>query len=320
MPENIRQVFMKPLEESGLATKQHHPYGKVGTCFSSIDEEYRTTYWMYQYEDMFTISVTDMQFHEDFTTTFPLTEFLSIYHYDSINGMELPSRQPIRQGKVATFVAEGEYYTAAYRSDAPVRGVSINITPAYYDSHLRRKLPGGYARLKDAFCAFNRQDSNNPELLMVMRQIQNCHITGSSAHLYYESKVNEAIVLVLTQVENATKTISCNPSDRHQLQDVERFLVRCHADHVCLAELAQIACMSTSKLKYMFKATYGCNISEYLCTLRLDHAKKLLQHDKGSISEIAECVGYRSAAAFTKMFKEKTGVLPKDYRRSATGM
>ena len=319
MAKNIQEMFLEPLRDSGCSVKEKHSYGKAGICFSGDTQERKMDYWMYSYKDMFTISVSNMYFQEDVTNTFPLTDLVSIYYYDSAEGYELPTMQPIYRGRVAAFIPEGQTYTAIYRCSAPVCGVSINITPAYYNQYLKERLPGGFDRLKKIFMAFNdKQD--NPEILMVMRQIQNCRITGSSAHLYYESKVNEAIALVVAQVEkNETEAVHYNQSDKQQLQQIERFLAEHYADDVSLAELSRIACMSVSKLKYTFKSIYGCNISEYINALQLDHAKKLLQYGTESVSAIAGSVGYKTTAAFSKMFKEKTGILPKDYRKSAFG-
>lgn len=319
MEHNMQVQFLEPLRDSGCVIKEKHPYGKAGICFSGDTDECKMDYWMYSYKDMFTISVSNMYFEDDVTNTFPLTELVSIYYYDSAEGYELPSMQPIYSGRVAAFIPEGETYTATYRGSVPVCGVSINIFQEYYNQYLKDKLPGGFGRLKKMFSEFNdKQD--NPEILMVMRQIQNCRITGTSAHLYYESKVNEAIALVVAQVEkNEIEAVHYNQSDKQQLQQIERFLAEHYADDISLAELSRIACMSVSKLKYTFKSIYGCNISEYINALQLDHAKKLLQYGTESVSAVAGSVGYKTTAAFTKMFKEKTGILPKDYRKSAFG-
>ena len=318
MNDNVRQVFMEPLETSGCSVRKNHPYGKTGVCFSVDNQDRRMDYWMYSYEDLFTVSVCDMCFQEDFTNTFSLSEFVSIYYYDSVKGYELPSMQPVHCGRVAAYVAKGESYTATYLGKIPVRGVSVHITPAYYKKHLTGKLPVGFKQLKEVFSAFNQRE-DSPALLMVLRQIQNCRITGNAAHLYYESKVNEAIAIIFSQAEREEKIIHHTLSDKQQLQQVERFLADRYAGDVSLKELAKLACMSVSKLKYTFKSVYGCNIFEYIRNLRLDHAKKLLLYSTSSITEIAALVGYKTTSAFTKTFKERTGFLPKDYRKIASG-
>ncbi|HHV10762.1 MAG TPA: helix-turn-helix transcriptional regulator [Clostridiales bacterium] len=318
MINNATQMVFDFLKEGNFSVKEKHIFGKLGTCFTLECELHNINYWLYNFEDLFTISVSDMYFEKDFTQTFPSTDYISLYYYDSIDGYELPSLKPINCDCVSAFVGSDGFYTATYRGGVPVRGVGINITPQYYDTYIGEKLPGGFSRLKAAFLALNSQEGS-PELLMVMKQIQNCRMTGDSARLYYESKVNEAVALVIDHAEKQHKTFSCTEFDKQRMVQLEQYIGLNYAGSICLPELAKVACMSISKLKYTFKMTYGCNISEYINEIRLTQAKKLLQENTISVSGIANKVGYKTTSAFTKMFKEKTGILPRDYRKSALG-
>ncbi len=318
MARNAPQMILEFLKDGNFSVKEKHVFGKLGTCFTLDCELHDVNYWMYNFEDLFTISVSDMYFENDFTQTFPSTDYISLYYYDSIDGYELPSLKPISCDHVSAFIASEDFYTATYRGNVPVRGVAINITPEYYDVYIAEKLPGGFSRLKAAFLALNSQEGS-PELLLVMKQIQNCRMTGDSARLYYESKVNEAIALVIDHAEKQHKTFSCTEFDKQRMVQLEHYIALHYVGSICLAELAKVACMSISKLKYTFKMMYGCNISEYINDMRLSQAKKLLQDNTISISDIANRVGYKTTSAFTKMFKEKTGILPSDYRKSALG-
>ncbi len=318
MIDNATQMVLDFLREGNFSVKEKHVFGKLGTCFTLGGDLHNINYWLYNFEDLFTISVSDMYFERDFTQTFPSAEYISLYYYDSIDGYELPSLKPINCDCVSAFIGSDALYTATYRGKIPVRGVAINITPQYYDTYIADKLPGGFSRLKAAFLALNSQESS-PELLMVMKQIQNCRMTGDSARLYYESKVNEAVALVIDHAEKQRKPFSCTEFDRQRMIQLEEYIGLHYAGNICLSELAKVACMSISKLKYTFKMMYGCNISEYLNDVRLAQAKKLLQDNTVSVSDIANQVGYKTTSAFTKMFKEKTGFLPRDYRKSALG-
>lgn len=316
MAKNAPQMILEFLNNGNFSVKEKHVFGKLGTCFTLNCELHNVNYWMYNFEDLFTISVSDMYFENDFTQTFPSTNYISLYYYDSIDGYEIPSLKPINCDQVTAFIASDGSYTATYRGNTPVRGVSINITPEYYDAYISKKLPGGFARLKSAFLVLNSLE-NSPELLLVMKQIQNCRMTGDSARLYYESKVSEAIALVIDHAEKQQKTFSCNEFDKQRMLQLEHYIAKNYAGSICLSELAKISCMSISKLKYTFKMMYGCNISEYINEMRLSQAKKMLQDNTISVSGIANEVGYKTTSAFTKMFKEKTGILPRDYRKSA---
>ena len=55
--------------------------------------------------------------------------------------------------------------------------------------------------------------------------------------------------------------------------------------------------------------------SAYVQQIRLNHAEKLLISTNKSIAEIAENVGYHNKGFFYRIFKEKYGVTPKEYRK-----
>lgn len=64
----------------------------------------------------------------------------------------------------------------------------------------------------------------------------------------------------------------------------------------------------------MFKLMMGITFSEYLCNVRLERAKYLLVATKTSISVISSECGFSSSSYFSKLFKEKIGMTPQQYR------
>lgn len=79
-------------------------------------------------------------------------------------------------------------------------------------------------------------------------------------------------------------------------------------------DLLAAACdVSTVYFRKTFTSVYGISPMKYLQNLRLDKAKAMLASDYGSITQIAESVGYSNLYHFSKMFKLYTGVCPRDY-------
>ena len=70
--------------------------------------------------------------------------------------------------------------------------------------------------------------------------------------------------------------------------------------------------MSRVQLHRKLKALTGKSASNYLKYVRLSRARKLIEEDKGNISEIAYSVGFSSPAYFTRCFKEEYGFPPSD--------
>jgi transcriptional regulator GlxA family with amidase domain len=85
-----------------------------------------------------------------------------------------------------------------------------------------------------------------------------------------------------------------------------------------LDELAARALMSRRSFVRHFKAATGATPHAWLLSQRLNFAEELLETTELPIEQIADQVGYRSAAVFREQFALRRGVAPRDYRRTFT--
>lgn len=60
----------------------------------------------------------------------------------------------------------------------------------------------------------------------------------------------------------------------------------------------------------------GLSLKNYVIELRIKKASELLKYSNKSIGEIGELCGYNSPVFFSRQFREKTGLTPKEYRES----
>lgn len=81
-------------------------------------------------------------------------------------------------------------------------------------------------------------------------------------------------------------------------------------------EIANHNFISESKLQKLFKNFYNCSVNDFTRKKRMQQARALLENTEKSISEIADELGIRSNSYFSKIFKERYGVTPSDYRGS----
>lgn len=77
--------------------------------------------------------------------------------------------------------------------------------------------------------------------------------------------------------------------------------------------LASDLCMSRASLHRRMRAISGQTPTEFIRNQRLERAAHLLRTTSHSVNEISDLVGFSYASYFTKCFKEKYGMLPKDY-------
>ncbi len=73
--------------------------------------------------------------------------------------------------------------------------------------------------------------------------------------------------------------------------------------------------MSRAQLLRRMKSSTGNSPGYYIKTMRLEKAKELLETSDVSISEAAFQTGFNSPSNFTKVFIEKYGITPSQFRR-----
>ena len=91
------------------------------------------------------------------------------------------------------------------------------------------------------------------------------------------------------------------------------------AERVRVTEIASMSFLSHNRFTSVFRAKMGCTPSNYLGNVRLERSKALLAGTNLSVADIAGQCGYADPAHFTSQFRERTGDVPRDYRRRLRG-
>jgi len=87
------------------------------------------------------------------------------------------------------------------------------------------------------------------------------------------------------------------------------------AERWTLESLGRKAAMGRTAFAERFREVVGETPLQYLTSWRMQRAKRLLAESSLSLDEIAEHVGYDSAASFSRAFRKATGHAPGAYRR-----
>lgn len=83
---------------------------------------------------------------------------------------------------------------------------------------------------------------------------------------------------------------------------------------ISLADISAKLNLNQSYISQLFRKEMGCTYTDYLLTIRMDRAKKLLIDTSLSLNEISEAVGYNDYFYFIKSFKKHVGISPGKYR------
>jgi len=87
------------------------------------------------------------------------------------------------------------------------------------------------------------------------------------------------------------------------------------ADVISLEKLADVACLSKSQYKVLFKQQMGTTTGQYILALRMTKARALLTHTDTPVAIIAEKVGYQNLPAFSRRFSAYFGQSPRHFTR-----
>ena len=106
------------------------------------------------------------------------------------------------------------------------------------------------------------------------------------------------------------------PIDIRQITKVLSYIDHNYNEKITLKDLCRISNMSRSTLLSQFHTLCNCSPTEYIQSVRIDNAKKMLADTDVSIATIAQECGFYDISHFTTTFFQKTNLLPKEYRGS----
>lgn len=105
--------------------------------------------------------------------------------------------------------------------------------------------------------------------------------------------------------------------DRDPVAQALRYLERHYQEPIALKEVADKVFLNPAYFSTLFKQKTGSTFIERLTEIRIEEAKKKLASSDSKITDIAEQTGFSNIRHFNRVFKNETGLTPKDYRERA---
>lgn len=98
---------------------------------------------------------------------------------------------------------------------------------------------------------------------------------------------------------------------------LEQVAARLQSQYTCTfrsEELAEMAHLSESRFRVLFKQMTGCSVVQYQNRIRINRARGLLLSGEYTVTRVAELVGFSDVYYFSRLFKQMTGVNPSTLR------
>ncbi|WP_419803371.1 AraC family transcriptional regulator [Mucilaginibacter sp.] len=100
-----------------------------------------------------------------------------------------------------------------------------------------------------------------------------------------------------------------------RFKKITEYIMQNFNKDINLPDAASVANMGLTAFCNYFKDQFRLTFVEYLNTVRIGHACKLLADDKNNIVEVAYECGFNNLANFNRQFKKIKNTTPSDYRK-----
>lgn len=104
--------------------------------------------------------------------------------------------------------------------------------------------------------------------------------------------------------------------NKKMIKKVKEYIYDNYSEEVTLEEIGDLAHMHPVSVSRIFKEETATTVMQYLLKVRLDKAAELLETSNLLVRDIGVLVGYRKTQYFTKIFKQRFGDTPQNYRKN----
>lgn len=108
---------------------------------------------------------------------------------------------------------------------------------------------------------------------------------------------------------------SVHPNQEKRMNDVYDFITNNFMHEISLKDVAEKAHMNPSSFSRYFRQCTGKPLTHFLHDIRIGYACKLLMQADMNIAQIVYESGFRNQAHFNKIFLQKMGVTPWEYKK-----
>ena len=179
----------------------------------------------------------------------------------------------------------------------------LHFSGSYSEYIYQQYINGGNAH----FC----QPLDGEFLPMLERLIELHETIAPCRELQISSQLESLLVLLLCKTPKYENTVKKIPE---HLKYLISYIENNYAGPLTLDYLSEFSSISKYHLCRLFKKYLGFTPNEYIIRLRIENAKKLLKNTMLPANKIGSIVGIQDENYFYRMFKQRTGLSPHDYR------
>ena len=301
MLENLMEEMCSAM---GMRAQADNPFG-CGVYLCGDGVRARGYLWYLAHEQHFVITKCDFVFCRDTPLTLQdSTRYIAL---------RLDYARHLPPGKILAFLEEqGNAASTVMPAGNRVAYTEVLYLPSFYQRHLKTAFTSPGMKPLEVLKNMGGDHNWSAKMMEVLTGIHESAYTGMAAELYYVAKAYE---LMSALIEMGNGRLPKKSADYGDILRVIEYINRNYTGEIQQAGLVQLANMSATKLKNLFRQFTGCTITEYILSKKADHAAHLLADSDMPVEEIAKALGFGTVAGFSTSFKKQIGIPPSEYRK-----
>ncbi len=201
----------------------------------------------------------------------------------------------------------------------PTQCISMTIDPAKI-SQTVHFLNERYPRQDGQEWVFDQSDYRffrNEEIsTLIFKLFQLATQNDFEAQVIADLTLSQLLVMLM-QLQNLKKLqsgIMRSDMQSGRFQQLIQFIQNNLSENLDINVLTGIASMSKSRFFRKFREEFGMPPLDFIIGERIAYAKNLLHDSNMNISDVCYATGFNNPNYFSRMFKQREGLTPKDYR------
>lgn len=191
----------------------------------------------------------------------------------------------------------------------PVLVRNYGVNPQVFEGDFRRFMLDGARKVRMMDYPLNRDQ------VLAIHALLECTMDGPLRDRFVEAKISELVCLTLAQI--GAPHLSGSSAQREQISiEAAAEILSTHLKTPTLPALSRRVGLNRNKITVGFRDRYGMTPAEFSREARLAHARRLVLETGGSMFDIAATTGFTSQSAFSRTYRARFGISPREDRKA----